>query len=338
MDKEQITRSVIEGDFGNGPTNEKKVMTREQKRNLFFGLMIIVPLVLFTIFYIVVNFNTIILAFKKYEPKDVGVGFNVSFAWFDNFISIIKLIGHGENWKMIKNSVILWACKMGIGIPCSILFSYYVYKKRLASGFFRVILFLPNVISNIIMVSMFRYFVDQAVPAMFPSLFEPGQGLINLNPDAALPTIIFFNLWLGFAEQTLLFTSAMSSINESVVESAQLDGASPMQELWCITLPMIYSTFTTFIIVGLAVLFTDQMSLVTFYDLFQAPEDIRTIGFYLFWQTYESRGEYSPITWAAGGKLTYPELSAFGLMISIIVIPLSLGVKKLLEKVGPSVE
>lgn len=329
MNENQTTCSVIEGDLGNGPVDNKKVMTRTQKRNLFFGLMIIVPIVIFIIFYVIVNFNSIILAFKRYEPKTgVGeVGYNVSFAGFDNFASIIKLIGTGENWKMVRNSIILWACKTCIGIPFSILFSYYVYKRRLASGFFRVILFLPNVISNIIMVSMFRYFVE----AIF------GADVLR-NAATALPTIMFYHIWLGFASQTLLFTSAMSSINESVVESAQLDGASSIQELWYITVPMIFSTFTTFIVMGIAVMFTDQMSLVTFYDKFSAPESVRTVGFFLFWKILEAT-DYLETSWAVNGyHFTYSELSAFGLMISVIIIPLSIGVKKLLEKVGPSAD
>lgn len=316
-----------------------KVMTRTQKRNLFFGLMIIVPVLLFIIFYIVVNFNSIILAFKKYEEIDGTTGYRVSFVWFDNFKTIFQLLSSNNNWRMVTNSILLWAVKMCVGIPFSILFSYYVYKKRFASGFFRVILFLPNVISNIIMVSMYKYFVDVALPDLFG--WNNGQGLIAENPNALGP-IMFYHIWLGFANHTLLFTSAMSGINESIVESAELDGASSMQELWYITLPMIYSTIVTFVIVGLAEMFTDQMSLVVFYEKFSTPVEFRTVGYYLFWQSYES-GVVVDSQWFPGdtrlyAKLNYPQLSAFGLMISVVIIPLSIFTKKLLEKLGPSVE
>lgn len=331
-------------DFQGSGSNNKKPMSRTQKRNLFFGLMIIVPVLLFIIFYVVVNFNTIMLAFKKYDSIQGEIGYKITFAWFENFKKIISLFAYADPstgvhiyLKMIRNSLILWGSKLLIGLPLSFVFSYYVYKKRWASGFFRIILFLPNVISNIIMVSMFRFFVDDAIPL----IFGLEKGLIACeNPAVALPTIIFFNLWLGFAEQTLLFTSSMSGINESVVESCQLDGATNLQEMWYITLPMIYSTFTTFIIVGIATIFTDQMSLVTFYDQFGTPTDMMTVGYYLFWQSYES-GVVTSSPWSEynlRGKLTYGELSAFGLMISLVIIPVSIGAKKLLEKVGPSFE
>lgn len=339
----QATSGEGYADFRGTENNNKKPMSRTQKRNLFFGLMIIIPVLIFIVFYVIVNFNTILLAFKKYALVPGEIAYKETFAGFDNFKRIFDLFSYNtelfgyENLKMIRNSFILWGCKIVIGLPLSFIFSYYVYKKRWASGFFRIILFLPNVISNIIMVSMFRYFVDDAIPL----IFGLEKGLIACsNPAITLPTIIFFNLWLGFAEQTLLFTSSMSGINESVVESAQLDGVTNLQEMWYITLPMIYSTFTTFIITGIAMIFTDQMSLVTFYDKFGTPAEMRTVGYYLFHQSYESNvftsSPWSPET--PNGKLTYGELSAFGLMISIVIIPISMGAKKLLEKVGPSFE
>lgn len=342
----QVTSEEEFTDLQGSGRNNKKPMSRTQKRNLFFGLMIIVPILLFIVFYVIVNFNTIMLAFKKYELRSDGIGYDITFAGFDNFKRILfskdSLLlyqtksGEYQNLQMIRNSLILWGSKLLIGLPLSFVFSYYVYKKRWASGFFRIILFLPNVISNIIMVTMFRFFVDYAIPEIFG--LEIGFFLANKNPAVALPTIIFFNLWLGFAEQTLLFTSAMSGINESVVESCQLDGATSVQEMWYITLPMIYSTFTTFVIVGIAMIFTDQMSLLTIYDQFSTPPNLRTVGFYLFWQSYESTYISSWTQVNNTGKLSYSELSAFGLLISAVVIPVSIGIKKLLEKLGPSVE
>lgn len=343
----QVTSEEEFADLQGSGRNNKKPMTRTQKRNLFFGLMIIVPVLIFTVFYVIVNFNTVILAFKKYEYVTDGVvGYRITFARFDNFKRILfsedSLLlyqtksGEYQNLLMIRNSLILWGCKLLIGLPLSFVFSYYVYKKRWASGFFRIILFLPNVISNIIMVTMFRFFMDYAIPEIFG--LQTGFFLAGKEPAIALPTIIFFNLWLSFAEQTLLFTSAMSGINESVVESAQLDGVTSVQEMWYITLPMIYSTFTTFVIVGIAMIFTDQMSLLTIYDQFQTPPELRTVGFYLFWQSYESTyvSTWNPVD--NSGKLSYSELSAFGLLISAVVVPVSIGIKKLLEKLGPCVE
>ena len=215
----------------------------------------------------------------------------------------------------------------------SIIFSYYVYKKMFGSRFFRVVLFLPNIISNLIMVYLFRYLVNNA----FVTVFGLKLGLLD-SPNTNFATILFFNLWLGFAGQTLMFTSAMSSIDESIVEAAQVDGITPVKELIYITIPMIFYTFTTFVILSIAEIFVDQMSLMTFYDKFSILPYLKTVGYYLFQQAYES--EIIPTThWLNNpdhGKLSYSELAAFGVMISAVIIPISFGTRKLLDAVGPT--
>ena len=135
-----------------------------------------------------------------------------------------------------------------------------------------------------------------------------------------------------------MFTSAMSSIDESIVEAAQVDGITPVKELVYITIPMIFYTFTTFVILSIAEIFVDQMSLMTFYDKFSILPYLKTVGYYLFQQAYES--EIIPTThWLTNpdrGKLSYSELAAFGVMISAVIIPISFGTRKLLDAVGPT--
>jgi putative aldouronate transport system permease protein len=314
--------------------NTQKTLTRTQKRNIFFGSMVTVPILIFIIFYGVINANTIIMAFKNYAPaEDSDFGYKVTFAGFENFKIVIEMLCYKDNWMMLRNSFVLWFFKLVIGLPVSIIFSYYVYKKAVGSRFFRVILFLPNIISNLIMVYLFRYFANNAIV----SLFNLKLGLID-NPNTTFATILFFNLWLGFAGQTLLITSAMSSINGSIEEATQVDGVNTISELFYITLPMILPTLTTFIVLSIAELFVDQMSLVTFYDQFSVLPHIKTVGYYLFQQAYVS--EVIPNTsWVDNhthGKLSYAQLSAFGVMISAFVIPVSFGVRKLLNHIDPN--
>lgn len=313
--------------------NAKKTLKRNTKRNLFFGVMIIVPLIIFIIFYGTINVNSLMLAFRKYEAVEGQVGYKISFAGLYNFKIVFKMLSYGENWKMVTNSLILWVFKLCVGLPMSIIFSYYVYKKMFGSRFFRVVLFLPNIISNLIMVYLFRYLVNNA----FVTVFGLKLGLLD-SPNTNFATILFFNLWLGFAGQTLMFTSAMSSIDESIVEAAQVDGITPVKELIYITIPMIFYTFTTFVILSIAEIFVDQMSLMTFYDKFSILPYLKTVGYYLFQQAYES--EIIPTThWLTNpdrGKLSYSELAAFGVMISAVIIPISFGTRKLLDAVGPT--
>ena len=258
--------------------NAQKTLTRSQKRNIFFGVMIIVPIIIFILFYGVINANSIIMAFKKYEPSEGSAfGYKVSFAAFHNFKVVIEMLAYKDNWMMLRNSVVLWAAKLFIGLPVSVIFSYYVYKKAVGSRFFRIILFLPNIISNLIMVYLFRYFANNAIAAAFNLKF----GLLD-NPETTFITILFFNLWLGFAGQTLMLTSSMASINESIVESAQIDGVTSLKELFYITIPMIFPTISVFIVSSIAQAFMNQMNVFNMYGQGAADINIYTIGYYLY--------------------------------------------------------
>ena len=77
-------------------------MTSEKKKKeitglLFYLSLIVLPLIQFVIFYIVVNANSIALAFKHYEFKDGQL--MVTAAHFDNFVQVIKDLFNKEELK-----------------------------------------------------------------------------------------------------------------------------------------------------------------------------------------------------------------------------------------------
>ena len=90
-----------------------------------------------------------------------------------------------------------------------------------------------------------------------------------------------FSAIFGFAN-VLMYIGAMSRIPGGVVESAKLDGASPMQEFFKITLPLILPTIMVYVTTGIAGIFTNQVNLYTF---FGQASTTQTVGYYTF-KTY----------------------------------------------------
>ena len=136
---------------------------------------------------------------------------------------------------------------------------------------------------------------------------------------------MFYNLLVGFGVNVLMYSNAMSAISEEVVEAAHLDGATGIKEFWFVTLPSIYPTLVTFIITGLAGMFLNQYNL---YSFFGSGEHfgLQTYGLYFYVQTLL----------ADGSRAEYSQISAIGLWLTFIALPLTYGVKFLLEKFGPS--
>ena len=286
----------------------------------FYCGLIAYPLIQFIVFYVCVNFNSILLAFKKYDPSTV----TYSFWGLGNFSQFVKdIIGDYAMRSAFTNSFWLWLCVLVIGMPLNLIFAFFMYKKIPLSGFFRVVLFMPQIISTLVISLMFRYFVENGLS----SLPFPGFNLL-LDKKTAFPTMIFYNIWAGFGTQILIYTSSMNQISESVVESARLDGASKFREFISITLPSIFPAITTFLVVGVAGFFTNQANLYNFYGG-SARDDMLTLG-YVFFRKIAGSNDAS--------FAQYPYAASAGVLFTVIAAPITLAAKYALEKFGPSAD
>lgn len=302
------------------PKNQRGMKAAKRSKLVFYYVLMLFPLVQFGIFYVAVNLNSIVLAFKDY---DYYTG-NYSFAGFNNFAAVLHDIVTVDYFKAaFKNSFLLFGINL-ITIALSLIFSYYIYKKRLFSGLYKVVLFMPSILSSLALVLIYKYFVETGLPVLADKLFGiEMRGLLS-EPDKQLPTILFYNVWAGFGVQIIIFSSTMSDISESIVEAAEIDGVTPLKEFFYITIPRAYSIIIVYVITTVAGIFVNQMNLFNFYGRV-AEYRLYTVGYY-FYATM-----VNPETTIA----QYPYLSSFGLLLTAVVLPLTFGVKKLMEKLGP---
>lgn len=303
---------------------------RETKRMIFFACLVIIPIVQFSICYIYVNLNSFLLAFKSYDFDKTGAGgYIVEFAKLDNFKEALELISQRK--YMFENSLQLFFWTTIVGFTLALLFSYYIYKKYPLAGLFRVVLFVPKIMSGVVFCLLFRYIANDVYVYVAEKVFNVETLGILDEPSTRLGGLLFFSVWVGFGVNVLMFTGSMSGIDESIVESAQLDGANTVQEFIYITLPLIWPTFVSFLTVNLAGIFTDQMHLHTMYGS-SAPGKLSTFGYYLY--VSSAKSELVP---DSASTPSFSVLSAMGLCMTAVMMPLVIGIRKLLRKYGPSV-
>ena len=108
-----------------------------------------------------------------------------------------------------------------------------------------------------------------------------------------------------------------------MVEAATLDGVGFFGELWHIVLPKSYSVISIGFITGIVSIFTNEFGLYSFYGE-NASSDVSTLGYYFLVETKRASD--------AG----YPYWAAWGLIASVIVIPLTFLARYLINKLGPS--
>ncbi|MBQ8374027.1 MAG: sugar ABC transporter permease [Clostridia bacterium] len=292
-----------------------------QKSHFFFYLSIVAfPVLQFLVFYVYMNLNSFMLSFQRYDIDARG------FVWngLENFQRIFQDFTSDEALSAsVGNSINLFLLNLVFSNFGTIVFSYYIYKDYPGSKIFKVILYAPHIISNIIVVIMFKFFVDTTIPKIWLDLF--GQEIYGLlaNKDTQYVTVLFFSIWISFGTQVLVYSGTMSSISDSVIESAKLDGITPVKELFYIVIPMVWPTTVTFLISAFAGIFTNQMQLFSFFGSGADPS-LQTFGYLLYAKVQQ------------GGMTDYPYLSALGLLMTCIAAPLTLLVRWALEKYGPS--
>lgn len=293
----------------------------QRQRVIFYSLLVALPFLQFLIFYVGVNINTILLAFQKYDAINgtfVFDGFNNFRRLFSDFSEKIYLR------SSIKNSIAVYGVTL-ISTFFATLFSFYIFKKRALSVVYKLVLFMPHIISAVTLVLIFKYFAENAYIEIYENLkgTRP-MGLIT-NPKTNFYVIMFFCMWTGFGTQVLMFSGAMSGINDSVIEAATLDGVTPFQEYLKIVVPMIWPTILTLLVVGLTGIFSNQMALFSFYGD-SAPFHTYTFGYFMY------RGI------KAEGITNYTYYAAAGLLFTIIVIILTFTARRILTKIGPTQE
>ena len=297
-------------------------LTNKKRRNLgdliFYILMIAIPVANIIVFYFGVNFNSIILSFQEWNSTTESY----DIIGFENFKWVWLMLKDASFLQSLKNSLIAYVFGYGISETLCILISFFMYKKFFGGRVFRVILFLPSIVSAIAMTIMFKYFVERFIPETAKILFDVQISGLLSNQNTVFPTLIFYGIWTGLGSGILIYTGTMNSINESLSEYARLDGMNDLQELIYIVIPSIWPTFVTFFVANFSGVLSNQLNLYNFYNQ-GASSRLWTTGYYMYRETL------------VAGKSQYPTLSAMGLTFTIVMAPATLFVRWLMLKFGP---
>ena len=312
-----------------------KVLKKLNRRNIkwkklaFYTILMAIPVIQISLFYVYVNFSSFLMAFRNYSLTDEGMIYTYSWENFVNFQN-----GWAElvsDQTRLANTFIYFAFGLIINIPLALLSSFYIYRKKHASGFFKVMLFMPQVLSSLVLAFIYKEILERGIPYWMGTLGQPG---LLTNPNSAVWFVILFNLIMSFGVNVLIYSSTMSGINESILESSEIDGCGSFRQFVYVILPMIYPTIVSLIIVFISAFFTNQYNVFTLFSSGDGTPATTCVGHYLYVQnlkaTYYSIGQKS--------TLTYPELAAVGLILTFIILPISLFSRWALNKFGPRVD
>ena len=197
-----------------------------------------------------------------------GYSPNQEFVGLENFVTLFK----DENFlRSCRNSILLIVLVTAVTIVFALLFAAILTRENLkGQNFFRVIFYIPNILSVVV------------ISAIFSAIYDANNGLLNsilniFRGDAEPiywmgdQKIVIYSLaiamvWQAIGYYMVMYMASMSSISESLYESANLEGASRTKQFFSITLPLIWTnirtTLTFFIIsnINMSFLFVKAMT------------------------------------------------------------------------------
>ncbi len=157
-------------------------------------------------------------------------------------------------WNAFSNTAIFTLGTVPVTTTLAILLALAVRKSapRFAA-FFRASFFLPSVTSLVVIALVFTnlYSRDGYVSAICASmgLSFPADGWL-LSPSTALPAIMAMDVWISAGYYMVLFLAGMEAIPKDLYESAELVGASALQQFFQITLPLLRPTLLFVVVIN----------------------------------------------------------------------------------------
>jgi putative aldouronate transport system permease protein len=176
------------------------------------------------------------IAFKDFKPLLGVLGSPwVGFKHFETFINSFYFT------ELLTNTIIFSLAKLILGLPVAVICAialHEIWFLRFRT-FVQTMIYLPHFLSWVIMFGVLLV------------ILSPGNGLLNAiierfggepipfltSPDHFRWVVILSDIWKETGWSTILYLAALLSISPDLYEAAAVDGATPLQRIWHISIP-----------------------------------------------------------------------------------------------------
>lgn len=242
----------------------KGIFMNKKSKKLFVTLSLLPALCLFTIFLVIPTINVFWMSLFKMG----GISNEKTFVGWSNFQKLMEDLNF---FKSFQNTLLLIVVVTMVTLVLALILASILTRENVkGKNFFRVIFYIPNVLSVVV------------ISAIFGAIYDPSNGLLNSifalfhldtwqqmwlgDMKLVIYSICGAMVWQAIGYYMVMYMASMTSIPESLYEAASLEGASKIKQFTMITLPLIWNqirtTLTFFIIstINLSFLFVKVMT------------------------------------------------------------------------------
>ena len=297
-------------------TKSRKLMIRETTTSYLFMLPF---LLFFVVFVLYPMFMCVYTSFfdSTMGAADKYVGFKnyKELLWQENINPDgTKTYGDPVFWKGLWNTMII----VVVSVPVTCVFSLWVASAisrmpMVATSAFRCIFYLPVVTGSVAVTVVWRWMYSK-----FNGVLNyVGNDLLGILPenvdwlgseDTALWCIILILLTTSVGQPIVLYVSALDNVDKSLVEAAEVDGATRMQAFWKIKWPQMMPT-TLYILVITTINSFQCFALIQLLTSGGPNNSTMTIMYYIYYSAFK--------------MFRYGYGNAMGVILAIIIAILS---------------
>jgi multiple sugar transport system permease protein len=225
------------------------------KRETAFAYLFVLPaLALFIVFRLVPLVFGSLSSFTDWngiaDPRWIGLG---------NYAEL--LTDPVFQATMLNTLKVLITLPIWVGLP--LILAIFIYLEVPAARLYRGVYFFPIVLSSIITGTMF------SIILRFDGTLNQFVGLAHIpavdwlgDSRFALLAVILVAIWAHFGMSVMIFLSGLTTIPPETIEAARVDGATLMQIIWRIIIPMVRPTIELVVVMTTITILTSMFGLI----------------------------------------------------------------------------
>ena len=261
---------------------QKRKERRKNIRNHKILYLFVLPGLIYLLIFNYYPLYGVQIAFQQYR---VGEIFGQS-TWVGakHFLRFFKSYWFGT---VVKNTLVLSLLSTIINFPLPIILALMLNEVRNAryKKFVQTVTYIPHFISLVVLCGAIQLFLSPESGIMgigLNALRELlGKDQINLltTPGAFKWIYVLSGTWQGTGWSSVIYFAALAGSDAEILEAAEIDGASKLQKIWYINLPVLVPTIVTCLILhfgGLLNTSFDKVYLLQNDSILSVSETINT--------------------------------------------------------------
>ena len=220
----------------------KKVLTKAQADRRFILGLVVVPLVIYLLFFLLPCFAGLLFGFT-----DFG-GYSLDIKWVGLY-NYKKIFADHAFRKAIVNHLKLYLGTVVFCFPLAFISALALTRSKALkeSNFYKILFFFPSTVPMLIIAILWMVMYNPSF-GIFNTVLT-GLGLPGVqwlaSSKVVMWSVLLIVIWREFGFYLVYFMAAISNIPQDIYEAAYIDGATEVQQTFRITIPLTWDVITT---------------------------------------------------------------------------------------------